>query len=83
MKKQDYRKLYLAEKKERQALEKEIGRLESQLCEKNTRYQIALERLTEIAAGFYPGDFYKEWSHENKLMRSAAVTLKTLARRET
>lgn len=56
---------------ENERLYKEKNLLERKL-------DLALDKLKDISAGFYPSTYEDKWSHSSKLQLSAASTLKLI-----
>ena len=79
MKKMDYKTKFLEAERARKALLTRCDEWNWAHYDLKQKYDVAIDRLHHIAAGFYPSDSNVSWSHQDKLMRSAALTLKQLA----
>lgn len=75
----DYRAKFLQEARAWKAVTQQRDQTNAAYWSLKAKYDVALERLQDLAAGFHPSEMAATWSYESKLKMSAAQTLKKLA----
>lgn len=77
--KTDYREKYLREARAWKSANDRLRQTTTAYYSLKAKYDVAIERLQDVASGFHPLDMSSSWSFESKLKMSAAQTLKKLA----
>lgn len=79
MRKIDYKKLYYAEKEDAKWLRKENQELRNKCENKSRKLDIALNALTDIAAGLATAEKGTDWTHQTRMQKDAANALSMMA----